>query len=772
MNFATAARVLQAIRNSDEVECDRGENRVKINNAANCVPYFKPEEARKIGMKLNVNWGELMIILQHARLQYLNAFWSELAFFKVTLPLAPPDHAAEWAQVITTEINTPMKESLTYFELHNSRWCSVVSHGAAPQIWPKRGKWCPKYVPLEDIRIATDTTLDFENLDWFACRYAPTPYELVNDVWPETGESRWDKKAVAQILKNYKNINYDYPANNYDWESSPEKLADWMRQDGGHFSSTAMPAIPLWRFYFKDETTENKGWFMRIVPETGAVRGSPPDDFLWPAKSWRDKNTERPVAEKREHLLHAQFGDLNAKAPFTWHGMRSLGMALMEPTFYMNLTRCKLLQHVLDNFNIWLRVTDPIDKARATVQEFANMGVLKTGVSVIPQQERHQIDAGLVEAVMANLKQLQVEASASYTQQSDTGSQKEQTAFETSVKLQQVNALMGGLLMKSFIYAKHEYKETCRRFCLPPEETTDPDILKFRKRCCQMAGIPPQWLDVDLWDIQPITPIGMGNPTLAEAKANELLQIRPLCDPTAQQEILHDVILVKTNDPRRAQRWAPLGKEKMATPGQKVAESDYSVLIRGLPARPMEGISLTEQVETLIGLLAGEISFAEASGNMASARDVKGMNNVVQYVSGLIQRLEQDRTPQTRQFVQEAKGRLSKLSNSIRGFEQRLQEMAKKQAQAAQEQNGQLERAKTEAEIRKSQTDSALKVRKARMDEGLKRQQFVGDQRRKDAAVFSDIKRGEAQTRSEISRKNELAKAQAAASRMKSLPEK
>ena len=411
-NFSTASKIQSTIRASDDVEWSRGNNRVKINNSANCAPPLDADTAKKLQIKINVNFGEMMILLAHARRQYLNAFWSQPYFFKIKLPLAPADHQSEWESFLTESINRPIRKSNAYFELHRSRWAAVSCHGLGPQVWYHSDPWRAKFVALADLRIPTDTTLDFENLDWFNIRRMWTPLELVDEVFPAVAKpnSKWAKKHVARILKNYKQLNTDYAANHYDWETSPEKFANLVRQDGGFWGSSAVPTIPLNHFYFKDESEkDNQGWFLRIVAESGEVTGgAAAQEFLW--------TDEKPVAKKREHILHCQFGDLNNDAPFKVHSIRSLGFALMEPCFYSNLTRCRALQHLNDQFNILLRITDPSDKARAQVQEFANLGVLKTGVDIVPQAQRHQVSADLIEMVMAQLKQLQQEASSTYTQ--------------------------------------------------------------------------------------------------------------------------------------------------------------------------------------------------------------------------------------------------------------------------------------------------------------------------------------------------------------------
>ena len=88
MNFSTPSRVLTTIRAGDNAESNRGENRTKINNAANCVPQLDAELAKKLGLKVNVNWGELMNLLANARRQYRRAFYNSQFFFNIGMPYA------------------------------------------------------------------------------------------------------------------------------------------------------------------------------------------------------------------------------------------------------------------------------------------------------------------------------------------------------------------------------------------------------------------------------------------------------------------------------------------------------------------------------------------------------------------------------------------------------------------------------------------------------------------------------------------------------------
>lgn len=716
MDFTTSQQVLDTIQASDDVERVRGDNRRKINDFLNGAPPLSSEEAKQMQLRVNVNWGEGPVLASHARRQYYNAFLSRNNFFRVNLPLAPPETQTEWSSFITRKINKIMKDSLPYLELYRSKFSSVVAHGIGPQMWPNSYGWRPGVVAVEDLRVATDTLISMENLEWFARRMIYTPGELADKVFGEYSSKHWNKEAAQKILKEYKLLNYDNQT--YDWMRTPEKMAELWKQNLGYLSSDAVPQISLWHFYFKQRDKNRKhSWTMRILPEIGSVRGEHHDDFLY------DCGT-KPVAQELRHLLHIQFGDLSCKSPFLYHSVRSLGFLLMEPCFWTNLTRCRLLQHAWEHLGEMFRVSDPAARARAGKIELFDRCILPEGVQIVSQNERHQIDPDLIESVMAQLKQLMQEASVTYTQDLDTGTKKEQTATEIMAKMNQVNALMSGLLMIAFNYEAHAYKEICRRFCL--SNSGDPDVREFQ-RDCKKFGIPRVYLNADQWDIDAEIPMGAGNPTMEQAMIQTLMQQRPAYDPTAQQEILHDFTVTVTGDPKKAARWVPLDKRRGVTDSQRDAEFAFAVLMQGVPVRMKEGLNQIDQIQTILGLMAGVVSRIEQTGNMATAGEIAGLKMAAQYVGGFIQLMAQN--PQEKQRTNQYMQSLSKLMNTVKGFEQRLAQEAQKKAQ---EQNGAAEtQAKAQAEMMLAQNKIRISQAEAKNKIQIENAKFQAEQRRK-----------------------------------------
>ena len=731
-NFSTPQKVLATIRDSDDAERARGENRVLINRAANNEPLLDDDEAEKIGMKIYNRWGELMGALSNARRQFVSNFTSQATFFSIDIPKAPPEKRAEIAAFITESINDKMKngeKALAFFELQRSRWAAVVSHGIAPMVWEDPFDWLPQYVAIEDYRVPTDTELSFRNMTWFAVRKAYTPGELSRKAFAkETGTYKWNKAAVAELLKSVKEVNDVMAENNYDWNTVPEKFDELRKQNAGYWTGDAMPTINLWHFFHRED---EGGWSLKVVPEVGATTSAAAgaqDIFVC--------ESTQSISDSWNQITHCQFGDLNNKAPFMFHSVRSLGFALYEPCYWTDFVRCRMLQHVLDQFNILLRINDPTDRARASIQTFQNLGVLKPGVSIVPAAERHQVDGNLVEAAMAQTKQLQQEASTAYTQNIDTGTKKEQTAFETGVKVQQTNAMLSGLMVTAATYEKFAYREICRRFC--KQNSDDADVKAFQKEC-EENGIDKGWLDVKKWVVEPTLPLGMGNPTMAMVEAENAMKLRPMLDPSSQQEALYDAA-VQMVGAKRASRWIKIDSKKVSDAANAAANA-FPLMMLGLPPQIPEGLNPIEQIQTLIGLTSGYMVKIEQTTKIPTPQELTGLKTAAGYIGQLVQGMAGDtgNQPVYKKFAHD----LSQLNNEIKKLEQHLNMQMQKQAAKQNGGGAGAEAARAQAEIQHKTaqvaSDIKLKEQESAQKMHLAQAEFVATQTRKDAESAAKI---------------------------------
>jgi hypothetical protein len=613
-----------------------------------------------MNLRINVNWLEGKVIEQQAVRQYLNNYTRQTNYFKIKCPSMPEDTRQDWELRLTQIINKPLKRSLAYYNLFHQRFASVVRHGIAPQIWIGGENWLPRFVAIEDLRVPTDTETSLENLVWFAARHRYTPGELAKVVFGREADKGWKKDVIAKILNRYKEINNEQPG--YDWDTSPEKMLDLYKQDMGYYMSDAVPVITVWRFYYLDNSDDplSTEWKMKVVPADFGIHGLEQNVFLY--------DSDEVVAKDLSHLLHVQFGDLNGKAPFMWHSVRALGFLLMEPVFWMNLTRCRLLQHVWENFNILLRSQDPADRARAQKVELFDRGWIDPSVQIVPREQRHQIDTDLVQFVMAQMKQLMSESAAAYTEDIDKGTRKERTAFEVKALMDTVNSMLMGLLNNSYQLEVFSYREICRRLCLKDSLNKDAQLVWQE---CKKAGIPTMYLNENLWDIEPDVPLGSGNQTIEMSQAQQLMTNRGAYPGESQQKILHLFTAAVTNSAKVAEDLVPLEGKQTVNEAKVYAQFAFGPLMQGVPVHLQPGLNPIDQIDTLLGMASGVIARVEQNSNMATANEVAGLSTVLQYVQGLVQQLSTD--PEQKQKVKQYGDALGKLGNQLKAFQQRLQ---------------------------------------------------------------------------------------------------
>jgi hypothetical protein len=736
MNFTSCDKILATIRATDDPARKQGNNRAKINQLFNGAPLLSEEDARKLSLKINCNFGEAPVLGQHGRRQYQNAFLSRSTFFTVRLPDAPVEKQADWSAFITRKINKVLKRSLQYFELQRSKWAAVLLHGYAPTLYYDKYSTRPEFVALEDIRFPTDTKCDLSNLSWFAVRKAYTEGELARKVFSANSKG-WSKPVVAKLLDAVHDKNWE--PNAPKWADNPEKMAELIKQNGGFYSGDAVPTIPLFHFYFLDDSDKkNPEWRLRVVPDT-ATLSDVGNEFIF-------DDGKRCAAKKIEQLLQMQYGDLNNKPPFLIHSIRALGFLVMEPIFHSNLLDCRFLQHVHEHMNAWLRVQDVQGKARAQKVDLYNMGIVPDGVSIVPQTERHQIEPQLVAMAKRGMSELKQQASLAYTQDSESQRNTEETATQVMARVSQINAMMSGLLGTAQQYETFQCEEVCRRFCLRNSE--DSDARDFQK-ACREEGIPSVWINSELWEIEVAMPLGNGNPTMEMAQADKLMERIAAFDTSGQQEIKHEWTIAVTGDPKKAERWAPIGQERGVTDAQEHAELAFSTLMFGVPVQRKQGLSLVDQISTIIGCMAGVIAQIEKTGNMATARDVAGLLNCEQYVDQMIQQLAMDeqQAPIAKQFAQS----LGKLMNTVKGFQQRLAEQA-----GANGENGEaaVAQAKIQAMVTQAMTKAKIAEENAQLKNHHKDQAFVADQHRKDLQTEHGERRKDAEAFAEIQREH------------------
>lgn len=738
MNFSTPARVATTIQNlkDADIRTDRAKNRALVNSLYNGDAPWTSEEARQNNIQVNVNWQEGTDLILQGREQYENAFLSSDLFFKVHVPLAPKHKRTLIEGELTRLVNKLLKANRPYLHTQRMKWASVVMHGKGPQMWEDQWKWNPYFVGIDDLLIPTDTDLTFENLNHFPVRRKMTPGQLFRKTIgrPESKrDPNWNIKLVTKVLDEYKDLN-DNP-NHYNWHEHPEKMVELWKQNVTSYDTDGVPTIWMWDFYHQEDDDERPCWYRKILLDTDCAgyRDSQKEiEYLY--------SSEQPFADSLDHILHVQFSDGNNVAPFMYHSVRSLGVRLFDPVHMLNRTRCQFLQKTFQDMMDLFRVLDPTDRSRLD-QIFMGLmyGVFPDGLNFVTREQRYSPDPKLVEMQLANLKQLIGEGSQQYTQDIDTGTNKERTAFEVSTLLNQTTKLTGSMLNLAYLQETFGYKEICRRLTL--KGTQDWDAKKFQNDCKE-AGIDEKWVNADRWEIEPVRVLGSGNAQLEAAQARALMEVRPLMNPEAQNEVLHDYVFATTHDPRRANRLAPLDGAPKVTDTTHDTELAFGALMQGVQVQPKPGLNPIEVVETMLRLMSQEVMRIMQSGGMGTPQKVSGLFLSEQYIQQWIAQLAQDDA--NKQRVKQYMDVLGRLMNEVKAMAQRLQEAMQKQAESQQMdpetmQKLQANQAMNQQKMAMSQQKMVQQEQKHRQKMAQTNQKFAAQQQQQTAKAMSQI---------------------------------
>src|SRR5678815_804969 len=538
MNFSSAEKIASIIDNLKTADLRRAPNRTLVNQLFNGNPPWSAQEVRDNHIQVNVNWGEGSDLLLQGREQLENANLSTDFAFMIRIPDAPKSKTTKWSEECTKKVNKLLKGSLPYLHTNRQKWGSVILHGTGSQMWNEdQWAWRPNFVAIDDLLIPTDTDLTYDGLNHFAVRRRMNCGQLFRKTFalpPDKRDPGWKMDAVKKVLANYKDQNQNN--NTWNWADQPEKAAEIWKQNATYFDSDAVPTIWMWDFYYQEDESKDRKWYKKILLDSDCVPGRSGGQDAIVALYEKDV----PFANSIGEILHTQFIDGNNVPPFMYHSVRGLGMRLFDAVHMLNRLRCQSLQKTFEDLMNLFRAQDPMDRARLDqIYMGLNYGIIPDGLSFVTRDQRYAIDPQLLEMQLSALKQLIGEGSQQYTQDIDTGTSKERTAFEVSTLLNQTTKLTGSMLNLAYLQEGFAYQEICRRLTI--KDTQDWQAKKLRASLME-AGIPEKWIDASRWEIEPVRVLGSGNAQLEQGQAQALLNVRPMLNPEAQNEVMHDYV--------------------------------------------------------------------------------------------------------------------------------------------------------------------------------------------------------------------------------------
>jgi len=691
MQFNSARAIEQICWNLRLSDYPRSLNRSRVDSLANGAPPYTPDEAARNGVEVNVNDLSLTRLAHEARLQLSQAFNKPGSFFTARTDMGTSSRRQSYGSVVTKEVNRIMKSSECYFECMRSKFGLQVMHGIGPSNWQDPDRWCGIELGVEDVLMPTNTRLTFRNLPFFAVWRGYTAAELIKLTRHPERNPGWNMPVVKRALDWVDQQTAKlYGGSTWAEYWSPEKRVDRQKQDSGIYASSLCPTIDCYDFYYWDDSRKHEGWRRRIIFDAwgGSAAWAGSSGYgtknVMPSKNLLDdtglflfSSGDRVVADDIHQILHFQFADLSAKAPFTYHGIRSLGFLLYAVCHLQNRLRCAFSEAVFENLLMYLRVKSLDEAERVLKIEFANRGIIDESVQILPPNERWQPNAQLAELGLNEFKQTISDNSSSYVQNQNLSRDRvEKTKFQVMAEVNAMQTLVSAGLQQDYRYQTTEYREIFRRFM--KKNSLDPDVRDFRARVLA-RGVPEKLLVPEAWDIEPERIMGSGNKTLEMAIAQQLMEWRSAYAPEAQQTILRTATLAITDDASMTEELVP--DSPSVSNDAQAAMFAFGTLMHGGEAKFTKGQNLLEVTTILIGELALAVQQTMRTGGVPTPDRLMGMQNVITHVSELVGGVAQDPT-QKGKAKQLAKVS-GQLANQIKAFGQRLQ-----QQQQAQSQNG------------------------------------------------------------------------------------
>jgi hypothetical protein len=632
---------------------------------------------------VDVNRNDLSGVkaLSQARGQWYGAFLKPGQYFSVGLDSGPAHKRTEWGHTITREINRRLKRRKSMMEQLRAKGAMAILHGVGAVNWKDRRSPIPQPVPMSSLMIPSGTDIDFENLTWFAVYDRWTPAQLYQLTHGPKIDPGWNLDMVDAQLKYAAEQTQTYnSATTYQYQ--PERVLEAVKSDLGFWGSDAVPTIDVWNFYFR-EADDGTGWYRKVILDWNAGGETTLDSKARPTSRNKDSKGEstflyssgtRKYANSLSEILHCQFADCSAVAPFKYHSVRSLGWMLWGICDLQNRLHCKFNEAVFQSLMWFFRVSSNEQMIRLKQASFAHMGVIPQGVEFVKAQDRFIPDAGMVTMAFARNRQLMSENAASFTQDFDKGAnEKEMTATETMARVNNVNALVSGMLSLAYTYEEYSYREICRRFCI--KNNPDRDVREFRLACLKQ-GVPPEMLDADRWDVTAERVLGGGNKTLEMAQVQFLQGLRKNLNPDAQRRVDHISIESATDDPALAEELASLSSQKKVSSSVVNAQYATDRILKGLPYAPPADAVFEDYVLVWITDLAAIIKQMQQP-MMMTPEKLAGAFALAQAIEPLLKQMAQDK--EVGHKVKEYEHALKQLVEALKQMAQKFQQQMKQQ---------------------------------------------------------------------------------------------
>lgn len=236
----------------------RGSNRELINQLFNGDPPFNESEAEENNIQINRNDLTGVNLLTQGRRQWTQAFMKPGDAFSVGYDSGPVIKRGEWGHSVTKNANRVLKKARPYVEQSRACGGSMLLHGIGPSVWQTRKGVVCRPIDIASVLIPSETTIDFDNLSYFALFREWTPAQLYKLTHGPKKDPGWDMEVVDSQWEYIRQQVIKQP-NSTAFQYMPERIGELYKQDLGFWASDAVPTCDAWDFFFRADDDEGGG---------------------------------------------------------------------------------------------------------------------------------------------------------------------------------------------------------------------------------------------------------------------------------------------------------------------------------------------------------------------------------------------------------------------------------------------------------------------------------------------------------------------------------
>lgn len=650
MTFKNASACEQVVWGMKLADQPRSLNRAIINDAANGAPPYTLEQQRVNKIVINSSDLGLTLLSHDARQQFYGAFTKPGNFFTARTDMGTRHRRQEFGVIVTGEVNRIMKKSLPYFECLRSKFALDVLHGIGPSTWETRSDWCGDPRGIEDVLLPSGTRLTMKNVPFVAIFCSWTPRELERLTRGPIIDPGWQMENVEAAIKWSEEQTVKLQAiNTFSGIWSPERNAERRKENSGMYASDIVQTIDCWDFYYWNDEDGEAGWSRKIIMDAEGGyqgwfdlhRGMPSKNLIGQGDQFLYDGGNRKYASTLSEIIHFQFADLSAVAPFRYHSVRGLGFMLNEICALQNRMRCQFSEAVFETLMPLMRIDTSDDAQRALSVNLINRGFVDSTVHFLSAAERWQVNHALAEAGLQMNQSLIDKNSSAFVQNQSYGQDRtEKTKFQVMAEVNAQTTLINAALQQAYFYQTQEYYETFRRFMLP--DSNDVEVKQFRARCLK-KGVPEKMLISEAWELEPERVMGSGNKAMEMAIAQQLMAWLPNFGAESQETVKRAAVLAISDDAAFTNLIVPEITPHV-TDSEQAAMSAIGTLMQGGKVEFGPSLNRIEIVGILIVEMKIILERAKQLGPMTSVQEILGIENIAMLIQELIQALSKDKT--------------------------------------------------------------------------------------------------------------------------------